>query len=132
MKAIRPYLTVKNSHELLAFYQKVFKAEVVGEILYLDHIPGFEKHKGEIGHAELKIGDSHLYLSEETREEGPDSTKIHLILEMDSTEELLDCYNQLIIDGTIYQEPSEQSWSELSCYVRDKFGITWSLFYHLK
>ena len=54
--SLTAYLICKGANEAIEFYKKAFNAE---EVMKLD-MPG-----GMIGHAELKIGDSHLMLADE-------------------------------------------------------------------
>jgi len=59
--SVTPYLVVKDAAQAIDYYKKVFGAtETV-------RMPGPD---GKIGHAELKIGNSHIMLSDETRECG--------------------------------------------------------------
>jgi PhnB protein len=50
------YLVVKNASEAIAFYQRAFAAT---ELFRLS------EPSGKIGHAELMIGSSHLFLADE-------------------------------------------------------------------
>jgi PhnB protein len=52
-----PYLFVKDAARAIDFYKAAFKAR---ELMRLD-APG-----GKIGHAQIKIGDSHIMLSDES------------------------------------------------------------------
>ena len=53
--SLTPYLICKGAADAIDFYQRAFDAE---EVMRLD-MPG-----GMIGHAELKIGNSHLMLAD--------------------------------------------------------------------
>ena len=52
---VSPYLAVDDAAEAIAYYKKAFGAE---ETVRMD------APDGKIGHAELKIGDSHVMLSD--------------------------------------------------------------------
>lgn len=132
MSVVIPYLRVNNAIELIKLYKKVFDSKVIGEILYLDQVKGFEQHKGKIGHAELRIGDSLVYLCDQLKDTSSDSDKIHFIYEMKSQEKLYRSFKLLKEEGTVYHEPKELEWCEISCFVKDKFGIEWSLYYNRK
>ena len=54
--SITPYLTIKGAAAAIEFYKKAFAAT---EVLRLEMGPGV------IGHAEIKIGNSHVMLSDE-------------------------------------------------------------------
>ena len=64
---ITPYITVKGAGEAIAFYEKAFGAE---EIL---RIPGPDGQS--VMHAEIKIGDSFLFIAEEFPNAGNRSPK---------------------------------------------------------
>ena len=55
-QALTPYLIVKGASRAIEFYGQAFGAE---EILRLDG------PDGRVGHAEIRIGDSHLMLADE-------------------------------------------------------------------
>lgn len=54
--SVTPYIIVRNAARALAWYQNVFGAQ---EELR------FPLPDGKIGHAEIKIGDSHIMLADE-------------------------------------------------------------------
>ena len=54
--SVIPYLTCKNSAKAIDFYKSVFGATEIMRMTGPD---------GKIGHAELKIGDSHIFLADE-------------------------------------------------------------------
>lgn len=53
--ALTPYLITENAAQAIEFYRKAFSAELVMQLPMPD---------GGVAHAELKIGDSHLMLSD--------------------------------------------------------------------
>jgi PhnB protein len=59
-----PYLIVKGAAKALDFYKKGFGAE---------EIMRFTMPDGQIGHAEIKIGDSPIMLADENKEMGVES-----------------------------------------------------------
>src|SRR5438552_2317570 len=54
--SVTPYLIIKGAAQAIDYYKKVFGAT---EVMRMDQ-PG-----GKIGHAELKIGNSHIMLADE-------------------------------------------------------------------
>ncbi len=54
--SVIPYLVVDGAAEAIEFYKKAFGATE------LMRMPG---PGGKIGHAEIKIGDSHIFLADE-------------------------------------------------------------------
>jgi len=56
-----PYLIIKDAAQAIEFYKKAFGATEVMR---------FAQPDGKIGHAEIKIGDSHIMLADEFPEMG--------------------------------------------------------------
>ena len=56
-----PYLTIKGASDAIAFYQRVFGAEVVFRL---------DDPAGAVMHAELKVGPAHFMLTEEKPQYG--------------------------------------------------------------
>src|SRR5271165_692513 len=86
MHTITPHLIVKGASQAIEFYKKAFGGQEVFRLTQ----PGSES----IIHAQIKIGDSYLFLADEFPEMGargpqpgcPNSVTIHLFLEdVDST-----------------------------------------------
>lgn len=57
---ITPHLVVKGASEAIAFYKRAFGAKELGRMPF----PGPDGQV-KIGHAELRIGDSRLFLADE-------------------------------------------------------------------
>src|SRR5262249_2843512 len=62
---ITPHLVIKGAAEAIDFYKRAFGAEEI----YRMPFPGPDGTT-KLGHAELRIGDSKLYLADEFREQG--------------------------------------------------------------
>ena len=58
---VTPHLIIKGASEAIAFYAKAFGATEIARMA----MPG-----GKIGHAEIQVGSSRLYLAEESPEYG--------------------------------------------------------------
>ena len=59
--SVTPYISVKGAAQALDFYKRAFGAEVLVRMDMPD---------GRVGHAEIKIGDSHVMLADEFPEMG--------------------------------------------------------------
>jgi PhnB protein len=59
--SVTPYMICKGAAEAIEFYKKAFGAV---------EVMGMAGPNGQIGHAEIKIGDSHIMLSDEHPEMG--------------------------------------------------------------
>ncbi len=123
MNKLISYLTVKDANDAVGFYQAVFNAKLIGETIYLD------KDKKVVGHATLEIKDTTVFLSEKPKHLINYCENIHFVLEMENEEELNNTYHKLVIDGTIIHELKEMPWCQLSGFVKDKYGISWSLYF---
>ncbi len=121
--AITPYLVVNGATEAIKFYEKAFNAECISR-----HDMG-----DKIMHAELKIGDSVLMVSDEFPENdcgvsAPGTLKrttvmLHLYVEdVDST------FAQVVKAGATAQMPvSDTFWGDRYGQLVDPFGHVWSI-----
>ena len=122
IKAVFPYLRVKDAAAAIAFYVQAFGAR---ELFRLS------EPNGRIGHAELAIGNATLMLSDEYPEHnilGPQSlggtgTSIHL--HVDNVDAVAD--RAVAAGATLVREPMDQFYGERSCSIRDPFGHEWSV-----
>jgi PhnB protein len=120
---LTPHLVVKGATQAIEFYKNAFGAE---EIIRL---PGPDGQS--IMHAELKIGDSRLFLVEEFPEmdsRAPQSlggtpVTIHIYVEDADT-----VFNQAVAAGAQVRMPLEDAfWGDRYGQVTDPFGHRWSL-----
>jgi PhnB protein len=124
--SITPYLVVKDAAQAIEFYKRAFGAQEVARMAG----PG---GKG-IMHAEIKIGDSHVMLSDEMPGTGATSpqslggTTCSLFLyvpDVDST------YRQAVSAGATSTMPvSDQFWGDRFGKLADPFGHQWALATH--
>ena len=83
MHTITPYLTFNgNCEEATNFYKKVFGAEVAGQVA--------RTPDGKIMHVMLKIGDSHIMLSDSFGGDYTVGTGMHLWVYVDDADQLFD------------------------------------------
>jgi PhnB protein len=120
---LTPHLVVKGADEAIAFYKKAFGAEEI------TRLPGPDGKS--IMHAELKIGDSRLFLVEEFPQMGcggPLSiggtpVTIHVYVEDADT-----VFNQAVAAGAEVRMPLENAfWGDRYGQITDPFGHRWSL-----
>ena len=121
---VTPYLTIKGAAEAIDFYKKAFGATEV-----------FRMPMGDtIAHAEIRIGDSHIMLSDEYPDmdmlsppsRGGATSSLMLYLEdADSA------FEQAVAAGATAERPVEdQFWGDRMGTVVDPFGHRWSLATH--
>jgi PhnB protein len=122
--AVTPYLIVTDSARAIDFYKRAFGAE---ELLRLDG------PDGKVVHAELKIGDSIIMLSEEMpgHTRSPQSlggTAVDIMLYVKDVDQV---FNRAVAAGAKVAMPlSDMFWGDRYGQVTDPFGHSWSLATH--
>ncbi len=117
--SITPYLMIKDSPAFIEFLKKAFNAEEIHRSAGPD---------GKIMHAEIKIGDSMLMLSEANEMYPAEPCKFYLyVKDTDAT------YKQALAAGaTSTMEPADQFYGDRNAGVKDAFGITWWIGTHVE
>jgi PhnB protein len=124
--SINPYLVVRNAERAIEFYKKVFGAE---ERFRMHRLDG-----KTIMHADLKIGDSVIMLTEESTEmkalspESIGGSPVSLyVYDVDGV------FNQAVSEGaTVLYPVRDQFYGDRSGYLKDPFGHLWSIATHKK
>jgi PhnB protein len=122
-----PYLTVNDAAGAIDFYKRAFGAT---EIARMDGPPG------KIAHAEIKIGDSMIMLSDEMpgsdvrspKSLGGTSMSIFLYVEkVDSV------FKQAVSAGAkSTMEPADMFWGDRFGKLIDPYGHSWALATHIE
>lgn len=122
---VTPYLVVNGAARAIDFYKKAFGAT---EVLRMAH------PDGKVGHAELKIGDSHIMLADEVPEFGfrsPESyggSPVSMALYVEDVEA---SFKQALDAGATELRPlQDQFYGDRSGTVTDPFGYAWTLATH--
>lgn len=122
--SVTPYLIVDGASEAIDFYKKAFGAT---ELFRMEH-------QGKIGHAEIKIGDSPVMLSDEHPQmgyKGPKSmggTPVSLMIYVDDVDTV---YKRAIESGGIEVKPlQDQFYGDRSGTLTDPFGHVWTVATH--
>jgi PhnB protein len=123
--SLTPYLICKGATAAIEFYKKAFNAE---EVMQLD-MPG-----GLIGHAELKIGNSHLMLADECEMASgppvPGDSGTGMCLYVENCDEL---FAQAIAAGGTEKRPmQDQFYGDRSGTLVDPFGHVWTVATHIE
>ncbi len=125
--SITPYLTIKGAAQAIEFYKKALGAVE----LFRMAAPS-----GEIGHAELKIGNSIFMLADEHPKMGNKSPKslggssINLMI---YTENVDGAADRAITAGMkTIREVQTQFYGDRSGLFEDPFGYTWTLSQHVE
>ena len=124
-RTVTPYLTLKDAAKAIEWYKKAFGAEETVRM------PGPD---GGVMHAEIKIGDSFVMLSDESpgfgnkspQSLGGSATSIHLYVP--------DCdasFNRAVGAGaTAKMPPMDMFWGDRFGTLTDPFGHEWSVATH--
>ena len=117
-----PYLIIKGAGEAIEFYKKVFGATEVMR---------FPMPDGRIGHAEIKIGNSHLMMADEHPDMGYVSPKtlggtpVSILLYVEDAD---DNFNRAVSAGSkVEQGMKDQFYGDRTGTVLDPFGHRWSI-----
>jgi PhnB protein len=124
---ITPYLTVRDAKAAVAFYQKAFGAKEVGRIT----MPS-----GDIGHAELQVGDSMLMLAEEVPSWGNQSptalggSPVGLALYVPDVDVV---FQKAVEAGaTVIEAVKDQFYGDRAGTLSDPFGHKWHIQTHIE
>ena len=117
---VTPYLAFKDASGAIDFYREVFGAE---------ELMRYAEPDGKIGHAELRIGDSVLMLSDEHPDSGalsPSSvggSPIRLHLSVDDVDTVA---KKLVAAGaTVVRPVKDEFYGERKGLFADPFGYEW-------
>ena len=120
-----PYLVVKGAKEAVAWYQKVFGAQVVMQMDAPDN---------KLMHAELKVGSAQFMLTEERPEHqalspltlgGSSSSALLYVRDTDAV------VKQAVASGARITMPvADQFWGDRSGHLVDAFGHQWFISTH--
>lgn len=124
--SVTPYLTVDDAAKALDFYKAAFGAT---EIARMDM-------GGKIGHAEIRIGDSIVMLSDEW----PDMDKLGPKARGGATSSLMvyvpdvdSAFRRAVDAGASSErEPENQFWGDRMGVLKDPFGHNWMLSTHVE
>lgn len=122
---ITPYICVNDAANAIEFYKKAFGAT---ELMRL------ADPSGRIGHAEIKIGDSHLMLADEFPEmnfRSPQSlggSPVTIFLYVEDVDTVA---NQAVAAGAkLVKEVKDQFYGDRSGTIEDPFGHVWNISTH--
>jgi PhnB protein len=125
--SLQPYIICRDAAQAIAFYRNAFGA------VELVRMPDDE---GKIGHAELRIGDSILMLSDEHLERDIKSpatlggSPVSLMIYVEDVDATF--INAVAAGGKIKREPADQFYGDRSAGVEDPFGHTWWIHTHIE
>jgi len=117
---ITPTLAIDGAAKAIAFYKTAFGAEEVGEA-------SVDKETGMVWHAELRIGDSLLFVNDVM---GMTKSSTSLWLYVPNVDA---SYKRAIEAGaTSSCPPSDMFWGDRMSSLNDPFGQRWTIATHIK
>jgi PhnB protein len=122
-----PYLVQRDTKTALDFYKKAFGAETVVMM---------PMGAGRIGHAEIKIGDSMVFMSDEFPEMSPDTKSPQTAGFVTGTTFLyvpdVDTVFKKAVDAgaKVVMPPTDMFWGDRFGKVVDPFGHHWGIATH--
>ncbi len=115
---VTPYLIVNGVAELIEFARFVFKAEETRRSL---------GSRGQIQHARIRIGDSHIMMGESESSSTPMPAVLYVYVDdVDRTFE-----RALEAGATALREPADQFYGDRNAGVRDTCGNEWWIARHI-
>ncbi len=121
-----PYIVVNDGNRALEFYKKAFGATEINRM----GAPG-----GRIGHAEFKIGDSIIMLSDEMpgQTRSPQSlggSPVSIFLYVENVDSV---FNQAVSAGAkADMPPQDMFWGDRFGKLTDPFGHSWAVATHIE
>lgn len=117
---VTPYLVVKDGHAALDYYKKAFGATGVNRL---------DAPDGRIMHAEFKIGDSMVMLSEEVGGNRSPQTlggsPVSIFLYVEDVDSV---FNRAVSEGAkADMPPQDMFWGDRFGKLTDPFGHEWAL-----
>jgi PhnB protein len=125
---VTPYLIVRGAARAIEFYKAAFGATELFRMA--------DPSSGKVGHAEIKIGDSHVMLADEHPEmgaAGPQSlggTSVHMLLYVPDVDAR---FRQAVAAGGKETRPvKDQFYGDRSGTLTDPFGHSWTIATHVE
>ncbi|MEL6928367.1 MAG: VOC family protein [Cyanobacteria bacterium J06600_6] len=125
--SVTPYLIVPSAEKAIAFYVQAFDATENMRLMMPD---------GKIGHAEVKIGNSIIMLSNANPEWGFKAPQdlggspISIFLYVEDVDSLTE--KALAAGATEQQAPQNMFWGDRIAKIDDPFGHNWTLATHVE
>lgn len=125
--SVTPHLVIKGAAEAIEFYERAFGATEIMRMASPD---------GRVGHAEIRIGDSHIMLADEYPEMGfrsPQSiggTGVSLMIYLEGVD---DVFSRALAAGAKELQPvKDQFYGDRSGTLQDPFGHIWTIATHIE
>ncbi|HEX4538639.1 MAG TPA: VOC family protein [Acidimicrobiales bacterium] len=130
LRSVTPRLVVRNGAAAIEFYGKAFGAEELGE--------RFTGPVGEVIHAEVRIGDSVVMITEESEPDAPAKSPeslggvVSAIMAL-YWEDVGVAWDRAVAAGAEIMYPlADQFYGERGGRLRDPFGQQWMMSQHIE
>jgi PhnB protein len=124
---VTPYLVIKGAAKAIDYYKKVFGATVVVRM---------DGPDGQVGHAELQIGDSRIMLADEKPSMGHRSattiggSPVSLYVYLPDCDKVVE---KAVAGGAKMLRPvADQFYGDRSGFIQDPFGHLWGIATHVE
>jgi PhnB protein len=127
--SVTPYLVIKGAAQAIEYYKKVFGATEVVRMNGPD---------GKVGHAEIKIGNSHIMLADENPAMGQGHTSASTIgASPVSLYVYLPDVDRVVQKATeqgakVLKPVEDQFYGDRSGFIQDPFGHLWGIATHVE
>jgi PhnB protein len=127
--SVTPYLIIKGAAQAIEYYKTVFGATELFRMNGPD---------GKVGHAELKIGDSHIMLADENPSMGTGHTSattigaspVSLYLYLPNVDQVVE---RAAKEGAKILKPvQDQFYGDRNGFIQDPFGHLWGIATHVE
>jgi PhnB protein len=124
---VTSYLVIKDAARAIEYYKNVFGATVVVRM---------DGPDGKIGHAELKIGDSHIMLADENLQMGNRSAEsigaspVSLLIYLPDCDAVV--AKAVAAGAKVLKPVADQFYGDRSGFIQDPFGHLWGIATHVE
>jgi PhnB protein len=122
-----PYLTISGAAQALEFYTRAFGAEELLRMVSPD---------GRVGHAEIRIGDSRIMMSDEYPEMGGHGpahfggTPVAVLLYVEDVDAVVE--RAVAAGATLAQPVADHFYGDRMGTITDPFGHKWHIATHIE
>lgn len=113
-----------RAEEIMETYISIFGGKELMRTVYTEEMTDNPELIGKIFHAEIKIGDFLLYV---TDSKGKVENLYNLVYEVESLENAKDILHKLAEGGELQREMTKMPYGPTIGSVKDKFGIEWDV-----
>jgi PhnB protein len=127
--AVTPYLVIKGAAKAIEYYKRVFGATVLVRM---------DGPNGQVGHAELQIGDSRIMLADENPSMGQGhasattvgGSPVSLYVYVPDCDKVIE--KAVAGKAKILKAAQDQFYGDRSGFIQDPFGHLWGVATHIE